>query len=245
MQDPSRREILAIIRRLASLGLLEAVRPALMRDSEFGELLAQQPSSAPASGGSAAPNPQSVNGLLAYLQSYTAEVAQLHQQLSGMVFGVSFGGSVVAPGYQFSLSTSLAFSVDLSTNTAQSGLFASAGVETNSSQALQWNAGVTPFIGAGNASGLSGGTNSVQVGSFNLSANQQVATLGYTIGTAGSTSPSVSMTSSPANATAQIAGNTFDLAAPFRGFYTWLNALSEQGWMPYAPQEPFPFGPDE
>jgi hypothetical protein len=109
MEDPSRREILAIIRRLASLGLLEVVRPALMRDSQFGELLAQTPPPV-ASGAPAAITPQSVNGIMAYLQTYVAEIAQLHQQLSGMLFDVSVNGSVADPGYQFSSQQSGFFS---------------------------------------------------------------------------------------------------------------------------------------
>ena len=89
MSDATRREILAVIARLTSLGVLEATRPLLMHDPDFGEILAEQTTPP----GSSVVSAGSVNSLNAYVQSHLDELAQVHQHLTGMVFGVSAGGS--------------------------------------------------------------------------------------------------------------------------------------------------------
>jgi hypothetical protein len=143
-------------------------------------------------------------------------------------------------GYQVSLSGSFAVSVDPNAGTAEWGLFLSGGVEANTSTKRGRTRGVTLFVGEGSLSGLPGSSTSVQVGSIVASGNEKIITVGYNFGP-----PSVSMTTGPANSAEQLIGDTYDLSAPFRGFYTWINSLSEQAWLPYAPPEPFPLGPDQ
>jgi len=245
MSDITRREILAIITRLSSLGLLETVRPVLMRDSQFAELLAQQPGppkqGSPASGTAAAPMAHGVAALMSYLQSNAAEIAQQHQRLSGMVFGAGFGVWGNTPGFQFSLTGSAAVSADLeSSSPLGGGVFVSPALTATNGKGFSFGYGRTFFIGQGNLSGMSGSSTGAQAGPFGVTFNQQLQTVSYSPGGHG-----VSISVRPANTTVQIAGGSPDLAAPFGAFYDWLNGLIEHDWFPYSPPEPFPYVPDE
>jgi|SRR5579862_9208683 len=238
--NPTRREILIVIRRLASLGMLEAARPALMRDSQFAELLAQEPGSLP-SGELGVSTPQTVASLATVVQGYVNDIAQGQQQLSDMVLGVGAGVSGSGPGFKFSVSGSFAISLDLDSKTAQWGLFRSAQFSETVGQPLATQDGATVFVGHGSLSGLEGSSNSVAVGPVSVSANQQLETVGYTFGPA----VGASISTNPANSTVRIAGGSADLTAPFVGFYSWLNGVFEEGWAPYAPPDPFPYDPGE
>lgn len=255
MSDITRREILSLIKRLGSLGLLEVVRPILIRDPQFAELLAQQQGvpkqQVPTPPASPTALQQGIDSFMAFLQAEASQLSQLHQQLAGEVLGVSAGFSGATLGFQFSANTTAAVSVDLDAGTVQGGLFASAGLEWKSSQIFSAGATVTPFVGLGSASGLSGSTNSVQVGPASLSANSQVATVGWAIGPSvglpSGPAGQVTATSAPANMAWQLfqfSSNLPDTAAPFQAFYSWLNGLSQQAWAPYASPD-LPFPPDE
>jgi len=237
-EEPTRREVLLVVRRLAYLGLLETLRPTLMRNSEVAELLAQE-ASVP-KGNIQNPTSRDLSTLSNFIEQQIQQIVTAEQQLSGMLIGVGYSASVSLDGLNAGASGGIAFSYDSSSNVFSMGLYGSAGISMNAGAGAEAGYGPTLFVGAGDISGLYGPSSVASVGRLTATWNQSAAIISANLGAVDGLSVGIS-TNQANNTIGQSSVVSWDLTdvqtTPFVLFYDWLDALSAQNWLVYSPDE--------
>jgi hypothetical protein len=239
----TRRQLLLIFQRLASLGLIETLRPVLERNVEFAELLAAETPNCTEFGTCEGNPPPSLTNMSEYLQSVVQDLERSTAELSGELAGVGLSGTFGFSERSYSIGGGVVFGFDPDTNLLKVGLYGSAAVQMTTTDLPSFGAGVTGFGGKGSIEGFYGPSHTVGIGSQDfsgsvsgsVSTNQDATVVGVTLGpSAGLPGTEISGGESYTSGSSTV--TTFDLNTPFRLFYGWLDSVSTLSGAPLLDQ---------